>query len=94
MFVFKYKWLKKEAFFSSAQVTPRLRSENGLVVSHFTLKVIILPSQARDKHWESTQKRDALAFLQTFEFPATADGQPDLLNDAVAPIAHCVDGDR
>ncbi len=30
---------------------------------------------------------------QTFEFPARSDGQPDLLNDAVTPVAHCVDGD-
>lgn len=30
---------------------------------------------------------------QTFEFHATQDGQPDLLNDAYSPIAHCVDGD-
>ena len=30
---------------------------------------------------------------RTFEFRAAANGQPDLLNDAFAPVAHCVDGD-
>lgn len=30
---------------------------------------------------------------QTFEFPATSNGQPDLLDDGSGPIAHCVDGD-
>ena len=30
---------------------------------------------------------------KTFEFRATRNGQPDLLNDDFAPVAHCVDGD-
>ena len=32
---------------------------NASLLRHFRLKMIILPGQARDKHRESTQKRDA-----------------------------------
>ena len=34
-------------------------AENASLLRHFRLKMIILPGQARDKHRESTQKRDA-----------------------------------
>eukprot|EP01046_Picozoa_sp_COSAG06_P007602 COSAG06_NODE_372_length_16686_cov_16.467354_16_plen_81_part_00 len=38
--------------------------EKRLFLSHLYLNTIILPRQARDKHGESTQKREIMRFVQ------------------------------
>jgi hypothetical protein len=52
----------------NASIDGKVRKETGLFLRHLYIKVIILPRQARDKHRESTQKRDFFSQVRKRSF--------------------------
>jgi hypothetical protein len=73
---------------SPFQKTPaRCRCEKRLLGAIFTLKVIILPRQARDKHRESTRKREAF-----FAGAAAATDGPERANRSLEALTSAAVG--
>jgi hypothetical protein len=62
-------------------------AENILCLSHFILKMIILPRQARDKCRESTQKE--LRFTQATERSPSRRGNSDRRNASASRARRC-----